>query len=319
MASILNALRRALGVSEPSVTVPEPPSDGTTKPPETIDLHPLSRWLEVVTTIAGTVTLTGAILFYFGWARTAAAFGYFGIDLSVLDLSFRDYLLRSVNSAFGVLGTAVGLTLVALLAHRYVLEELQQNPRLVKVLGQVLLGAGALAVLVGVLAAIGLAARLAAWPVAPPALLIGLALGIYGSHLTGRARAEIDPTPRTPPAPSMYGLLAVVAVLLIFWTTSSYASYGGNLAARRLAADVDSRPHVVIYSKTDLGLSGPGTSPRSLPRASGRYRFRYDGLRLLIKSGERFFLLPAGWTRARGSVLVIRDSPDIRVEFSVEG
>jgi hypothetical protein len=56
-------------------------------------------WRAVGIIASQTAVLT-AVLFYFGWARANAAFGYFGVDLSLLGFSTSDYLLRSTNSAF---------------------------------------------------------------------------------------------------------------------------------------------------------------------------------------------------------------------------
>lgn len=51
-----------------------------------------------------------------------------------------------------------------------------------------------------------------------------------------------------------------------------------------------------------------------LPNDSA-YRFRYGGLRLLIARGERYYLLPVGWSEQTSATYVLRDSDDIRVEL----
>ena len=67
--------------------------------------------------------------------------------------------------------------------------------------------------------------------------------------------------------------------------------------------------------------SSDSARPRQAPRRRDiagpdeRYPYRYSGLRLLVMSGGKYFLVPDGWTRASGAVLVIPDTPDIRVEF----
>lgn len=285
---------------------PELPAEPAPAPVE--DKQPrLWRLIEFVTTITGSVTLIGAILFYFGWARTGSTYAYFGLDVSVADLSSQDYLLRSVNSAFWGVGMAVGLGIVALVAHGYAVEEL--GSRFVPI-GRTLVATGAGVIAAGVLVLNGVGDGLTRWPIAPPAMLLGLGLVTYGSHLIGRTRERSQPA-------GLRALLLALAVLLAFWTTSSYASYLGNVRAQQLAANLDARPHVVLYSKQDLGLTASGTYPRTrkLP-PTGLYRFRYDGLRLLIRSGGKYFLVPADWTRSRGSVFVVRDSDDLRAEFS---
>src|SRR3954447_24345850 len=78
----------------------------------------LSRVLELVAGIGGAAGVTGALLYYFGWARSAALFGWFGVDVGVLELSFQDYLLRSVLSAFWPAVAVAVVALLALLAYR---------------------------------------------------------------------------------------------------------------------------------------------------------------------------------------------------------
>ena len=46
------------------------------------------------------------------------------------------------------------------------------------------------------------------------------------------------------------------------------------------------------------------------------YRFRYDGLRLLLYSGDKYFLLSYSDQGAIPSVIVLPDSEELRVEFS---
>jgi hypothetical protein len=72
----------------------------------------------------------------------------------------------------------------------------------------------------------------------------------------------------------------------------------------------------VIYSSKRLQISGPGVTVVELPAASAEYRFRYSGLRLLIHSGGRWFLLPEGWSRSNAAtVILLRDDGDTRVDL----
>lgn len=43
--------------------------------------------------------------------------------------------------------------------------------------------------------------------------------------------------------------------------------------------------------------------------------YRYDGLRLLVLSGGRFFFLHDGWTARDGTVIVLPDDNSVRIEF----
>jgi hypothetical protein len=76
---------------------------------------------------------------------------------------------------------------------------------------------------------------------------------------------------------------------------------------------------VSVYSERSLGVADTHARADRLTGPDERYPYRYSGLRLLVMSGGKYFLVPDGWTRASGAVLVIPDTPDIRVEFSPGG
>jgi len=44
-----------------------------------------------------------------------------------------------------------------------------------------------------------------------------------------------------------------------------------------------------------------------------KYRYKYSGLRLLLKSGGKYFLLPADWKENGGTVIILADTDDIRI------
>jgi hypothetical protein len=76
---------------------------------------------------------------------------------------------------------------------------------------------------------------------------------------------------------------------------------------------------VRVYSERSLGVADTVARADRLTGPDERYPHRYSGLRLLVLSGGKYFLVPDGWTHASGTVLVLPDIPDIRVEFSPGG
>jgi len=62
-------------------------------------------------------------------------------------------------------------------------------------------------------------------------------------------------------------------------------------------------------------LAGAGITAAAVGVAPARYRHCYTGLRLLLRSGGRFFLLPEHWTPGQAPVLVVAESDSVRVEF----
>src|SRR3954447_5706096 len=65
-----------------------------------------ARWQTLagaISSVVAPITLVTALLVYTAWTRTKTFFAYFGVDSSVLGLSVQEYLLRSADTAFGLL------------------------------------------------------------------------------------------------------------------------------------------------------------------------------------------------------------------------
>jgi hypothetical protein len=145
----------------------------------------------------------------------------------------------------------------------------------------------------------------------------GIVLLAYGVYFGGRvrgagffhqpARKELDPLLVTSLA-----LIGVVVLLSVFWATKDLAQALGRGQALRLERSLSTQPGATVYSERRLYL--PGVPEAAL--SSGGYQFRYIGLRLLVRSADRYFLIPNGWSRARGVVIVLKDNESIRVEFT---
>ena len=70
------------------------------------------------------------------------------------------------------------------------------------------------------------------------------------------------------------------------------------------------------YSARRLHLAGPAIRETELRGPDAAYRFRYSGLKLVVRSGGRWFLLPASWTPGNGAAaLLLADTDELRVEF----
>ena len=62
--------------------------------------------MDFVTRVVVPASLLTAILYYFGYVRELALFGYFGVDLGSLQFSTTDYLVRSAETIFLTIGTS---------------------------------------------------------------------------------------------------------------------------------------------------------------------------------------------------------------------
>jgi hypothetical protein len=251
-------------------------------------------WRVAGLVISQTALLT-ALLFYFGWARTRATFGYFGIDVSLLGFSTSDYLLRSVNAAFRPL-LVVGLAaLVAAALHQRWRGVIQRAATPLGIVGVVLVAIG-----LSGLVWTDWGSELGAW--LPVCLAAGFGLLAYRVTLVSRRPgAELV-------------LLSGLAVLGVFWAVSLYAEQVGRDRATAFARSLAAREELVLYSKERLAIQGPGINVTELRFADSAYRFRYAGLRLLLHSDGRYLVLPAGWTHGGAAAFLIPDGAGMRTE-----
>ena len=76
------------------------------------------------------------------------------------------------------------------------------------------------------------------------------------------------------------------------------------------------RPEVVLDTKERLVDPPEGVTETPLPAHPGQtFRYRYRGLRLLLATSARLFLVPENWTD-RGSTLVVPNDAQLRLRLS---
>jgi hypothetical protein len=275
--------------------------------------------LELFGLVIAPTTVITALAFYFGWTLTNARVSYFGIDVSALDFSTQDYLLRSADALFVPLGAVLALALLAVWLHALVtraLEDGSRRPQLRRAAG-VAIVAGCL------LFALGVTAVFTPLPFSPHYLLapaspgVGIGLLAYGVYLTSRLdharRCAGAGAPWTRPL--SVTLVWLLIVLSGFWTASEYADALGRGRAQALARALDGRPRVAVYAPRRLHITGDGVTEQRLHGGDAAYRYRYAGLRLLVHSAGKYFLVGSGWSHARGVAFVLADSPPYRFEF----
>jgi len=149
------------------------------------------------------------------------------------------------------------------------------------------------------------------------------ALSGYTTWLSTRRPSDAinEPDNEAETARSLNGtlVLALFGLLFsLFWATTLYAQHDGQRLAEYTSRYTNSLPAVEIYSPRRLQIIGPGVTIKDLgPDNLAAYRFHYSGLRLLISSGDRWILIPEGWSRVnRSSVIILDDrNEDVRLEL----
>jgi hypothetical protein len=259
--------------------------------------------LELIGLIVAPTTLLTALAYYFGWTFTNARASYFGIDPSTLGFSTQDYILRSADALFVPLAVLVLAALAAVAIHSLVRTGLQQR----RFRDAILQASWACGAAGSVLLVLGIVAMFRPLPFptyylfAPVSPGLGALLLAYAVYLRWGWLS-----------PVAVGLVLSLVVLSGFWAASKYADALGRGRATRLAGSLSTRPSVVLYSKQRLQLGVPETRFNSRDSA---YAFRYTGLRLLVRSGGKYFLLPYDWSREHGVAIVLPDTDEVRMEF----
>lgn len=277
--------------------------------------------LEKLSLVIAPPTLVIALAFWFGWTLTNARSAYFGIDSSTLGFSTTDYLLRSADAAFVPITVLLLVILTTIMLHGLIRHAVTTD----RGLNATVIGAISGAILGAILTLFGIWSMFESLPVAtyylvPPVILgLGPAFIAYSVWILRYERTPNQPkADRTVPAweRSGYVIAAMLALLGIFWASSLYAAALGRGRAQILAENLSSQPAVTVFSVKSLGISAPGVTATKITTGSSAYKFRYSGLRLLIHSAGKYFLLNDEWSHQHGVTIVLDDTSDIRLEFT---
>ena len=293
-------------------------TDGAPAEPPTSGLAQLTR---ILGTIVAPTTLLTSLLFFFGWSHAVWFFDYFGVNSTLLGLTTRDYLIRSVDGLWVPMTVVACAALVMLWGHMVLRARLAAASR-ARVLGVLV---PALAILGLVLAAGGVASLFARTRLedhlvaAPVSLLLGVLLLVYAVHLwrsmtAGTERTRGTTGPGLAAVAEWAGVFVLVG-LSLFWVASDYSAAVGRGRARQVVAELPTYPNAVIYSERSLSLRGPGVREVRCQDPEAAYRFRYDGLRLILQAGDQYLFLPQAWTRAGGVAILMPRNDSLRLEF----
>ena len=274
--------------------------------------------------IAGLVvansSLIVAVLVYMGWAYEDALYGYFHVRPLDLNVGIVEYMLRSL-SLFSPAIVIIVVAVIAVIAVRAwhlnwtsiangisahmpavgrLLRLIPARPEKLRSRG-LLISAG----FAGTVTALVLAWSSSHVHIATYLLLGFLACGPL--LLTWPTRAE-----RAGRLP--YALAIIVAAVCGLWAASIYAQQRGVQAAINVVHRLPERTAVAVYSIQPLALSGPGVTVLHFS-SQYHYRYRYEGLRLLITRAGTYYILPVGWTPKLRITYVLQNSDLTRIEL----
>ena len=276
---------------------------------------------KAVGSIVAPTTLLTAVLYYFGWEHANYFFGYFGLDPSVLGFTPIDYIVRSVGWLEVPIITIGIIALLALWGNAALSARLTapSGTRLRRAVVHALAISGLAPAGLGLIGAFAPGTRLTDIVAgAPLSLAVGVLLLAYAVHLR-RSIAHEQGTRRSR-SPTWAGAAewAIVFALVgisLFAAANDYASVTGTAAAHDAVAALRNDPDVALYSTQSLSLHAPGVREERCRDPQAAYRYRYDGLKLLLESGGQYLFLPRLWTRAEGVAILIPQSDSLRLEF----
>ncbi len=265
--------------------------------------------------VVAPATLITALLIFFGWSRTTALFGWFGIDPTSLGFSSTDYLLTSQDGLF-VPGAVIALLVLVMTwvlnlvrhsGHSSVLRAPWVAPA-AAVLGAVLATNGVLGLFGRGLFADSLA-------VAPLCLVLGVTLLSVAGHTVRAERLSYSGGAGIAELTA----LTIVMAMALFWAAGDYSAAVGRERAAELAGSLNERSQVVLYSDKALGITAAGVRTLRCAGESSAYRYRYSGLVLLLNSNGQYVFLPTGWNRRTGSAIAVPKSEQIRLDYRSAG
>jgi len=290
--------------------------------------------IKILGAIVAPTTLLTALLYYFGWSHAYWFCDYFGVNSTVLGFTSTDYVMRSVDALFVPLTVAASAALLAVWGHTALRARLAagSRPRALRVLVPTAMVLGGLLVLGGFVSVFTTTVLSEHLVAAPLSLGFGVLLLVYALHLqrlvtsrpqaAGSGSGSADCSAggsgrggRGWAAAAEWAVVFVLVGLSLFWAATDYSAAVGRSRAGDFVAGLARYPSVVIYSARSLSLRAPGVTQVRCQDPEAAYRYRYDGLKLVLQSGDEYLFLPAKWTAASGVAILIPKSDSLRLEF----
>ena len=142
------------------------------------------------------------------------------------------------------------------------------------------------------------------------AVTASLLCALYGDVLERRL------TGRTRTSSAAKVLVLVLLTLAVFWDVERLANVAGEGYATQITANPGQLLAMTVYSPKSLEIHVQGVVETRLGNSESAYRYRYDGLRLVQRSGDRYLLMSEHWDARASRIIVLRETDAIRMEFS---
>jgi hypothetical protein len=296
------------------VVEPEAP-DGAEQ--DTVEVsEALPRLVKIAAEVIAPVTLLTALLFQFGRLHSAGYFRHFGVNFTVLDLTFNDYIVSGADGLFVPAAGACALALVLLWLHRLVVSRLAAGSRQ-RALRAVAPAAGVVGAVLVSLALLDLLSDVRLFwgdsEAGGLSLAIGVLLLVYALRLVRLSRSA----PRRSEGAQLaeWGAAFLLVSVGLYWAVGNYAFGVGTGRAMQLQQALPTQPAAVLYSQLSQSLAVAGVTEVRCADLEAAYRFRYEGFRLVRQAGNQYLLVASTWTRDTGTAVLIPRGTGVRLEF----
>ena len=243
------------------------------------------------------LSASATVVVYMGWIYTDSYLDLFQLEAAAIGYRVDEYALRGLNvfspnflpwiAALPMACLAIGLQIRVLTRRK-------------------LLGYGGFALTAGglLLAVLALAGN----SINTYTILVPMTFGLP---------MLVRPFRDRPLGRGAFVIAAGVSALCLLWSAALYARSRGEDGARTFVNTLAGRTQVSIYSKDQLALNAPGLRRTDLPE--GKYRYRYDGLRLLLSRESKYYLIPVitydQWRHGYGRTITLTEGDDLRLEL----
>lgn len=269
-----------------------------------------ARLVEILTIVAEAATLVGvtsSLLVFFGSVYTSAFFSYFGVA-NIPDYSVQDQLKFSADVLFGATLRALVIFAVLLTIDRPFFRFARRTDKVGRRVRIVGLSVGFSTCTAGILVALGYTNLIRVLDVRAAALLllVGAAVVLRTLHLERPRQDSV-----------LWRLAALLALTLaLFWSTALYAYNVGQQIARQVDEAPAHLPVVTVFTREYIDMPGGAVTATRLSSPDGSAVYRYSGMRMLLFSNNRWFLLTGREQRYRSTVAIIHDDSKYHIQIA---
>jgi hypothetical protein len=293
----------------------------------------VNRWLGIVGLVIAPTTLITSLCYYFGYVSTRKNMLYFGIDPDAIGYTTSDYVAKSVGVVFAMTLALLAVSAALLGAGLYIrrVAGTGRRTRLIRWAAWILMAAGALATVIGLVGVLGGLVGVGLLGLTPdekravtPVALGGAALLLLGFWMLRISGTSDTQRPLAGVERALVAIAVAVVVAALFWATNIFATKAGESDGINAAATTlwENENSVVLDTKERLVLDPQliKETPLEPADAEGNQPFRYECFRALVVRGDRWVLVPAKWTPNGGiAMIVTADSSNHITVRRVEG